>query len=107
MKTIKQVSELSGASVRALQYYDKINLLSPSRTDSDYRLYGDNDIARLQKILFLKELGFSLKQIRELIDVPDLKKFDFSSTKGSSTCEASSSRENYKCFRTPGEWRHT
>lgn len=68
MKTIKQVSELSGASVRALQYYDKINLLSPSRTDSDYRLYSDNDIARLQKILFLKELGFSLKQIRELID---------------------------------------
>lgn len=74
MKTIKQVSELSGASVRALQYYDKINLLSPSRTDSDYRLYSDNDIAKLQKILFLKELGFSLKQIRELRDVPDLEK---------------------------------
>lgn len=74
MKTIKQVSELSGASVRALHYYDKINLLSPNRTDSDYRLYSDNDIARLQKILFLKELGFSLKQIRELIDEPDLEK---------------------------------
>lgn len=74
MKTIKQVSELSGASVRALQYYDKINLLSPSRTDSDYRLYSNDDIARLQKILFLKELGFSLKQIRELIDESGLEK---------------------------------
>lgn len=70
MKTIKQVSQLSGASVRTLQYYDNIHLLSPSRTASSYRLYSDADIAKLQQILFLKELGFSLKEIRELINHP-------------------------------------
>lgn len=70
MKTIKQVSKLSGASVRTLQYYDNIHLLTPSRTESSYRLYSDEDIAKLQQILFLKELGFSLKAIRELINHP-------------------------------------
>lgn len=71
MKTIKQVSKLSGASVRTLQYYDNIHLLTPSRTASSYRLYSDDDIAKLQQILFLKELGFSLKEIRELINHPN------------------------------------
>lgn len=71
MKTIKQVSKLSGASVRTLQYYDNIHLLTPSRTESSYRLYSDEDIAKLQQILFLKELGFSLKEIRGLISRPD------------------------------------
>lgn len=72
MKTIKQVSKLSGASVRTLQYYDNIHLLTPSqRTASGYRLYSDDDIAKLQQILFLKALGFSLKDIRELISHPD------------------------------------
>ena len=53
MKTIKQVSKLSGASVRTLQYYDNIHLLTPSqRTVSGYRLYSDDDIAKLQQILF-------------------------------------------------------
>lgn len=71
MKTIKQVSKLSGASVRTLQYYDNIHLLTPSqRTASGYRLYSDYDIAKLQQILFLKALGFSLKDIRELINHP-------------------------------------
>lgn len=72
MKTIKQVSKLSGASVRTLQYYDNIHLLTPSqRTASGYRLYSDDDITKLQQILFLKALGFSLKDIRELINHPD------------------------------------
>ncbi len=74
MKTIKQVSKLSGASVRTLQYYDNIKLLTPSRTESSYRLYDDDDIIKLQKILFLKELGFSLKEIRKLINEPNLEK---------------------------------
>lgn len=74
MKTIKQVSKLSGASVRTLQYYDNIKLLTPSRTESSYRLYDDDDVAKLQKILFLKELGFSLKEIQKLINEPNLEK---------------------------------
>lgn len=71
MKTIKQVSKLSGASVRTLQYYDNIHLLTPTRTASSYRLYSDDDIAKLRQILFLKELGFSLKDIREFINHPN------------------------------------
>ncbi len=72
MKTIKQVSKFSGASVRTLQYYDNIHLLTPSRTKSSYRLYSDEDITKLRQILFLKELGFSLKEIRSIINHPNV-----------------------------------
>lgn len=73
MKTIKEASKLSGASVRTLQYYNNINLLSPSdRTQSSYRLYSDEDITKLKQILFLKELGFSLREIRYIINHPTL-----------------------------------
>ena len=72
MKTVHEVSEATGVSVRALQYYDRIGLLRPSdRTPAGYRLYGDTELARLQQILLFRELEFPLKEIREILDRPD------------------------------------
>ena len=75
MKSISQVAKITGVSVRTLQYYDEIGLLKPSgRTSSGYRLYDDHTLSLLQQILFFKELGFSLKEIREIIENPVLDK---------------------------------
>lgn len=72
MRTISQVAELTGISIRTLQYYDEIGLLKPSElTKSGYRLYDDEALQRLQQILFFKELGFQLKNINELLQKPD------------------------------------
>lgn len=65
---VKEVADLVGCSVRTLHHYDDIGLLTPQEsTDAGYRLYTDEDLAILQQILFFKELGFSLKQIKEII----------------------------------------
>lgn len=72
MRTTSQVAELTGISKRTLQYYDEIGILKPSSlTQSGYRLYNDDAMQKLQQILFFKELGFSLKEIRVLILKPD------------------------------------
>ena len=72
MMTVKQVSKLAGVSVRTLQYYDKIGLLSPSElTEAGYRLYDDAALERLQQILLFRELEFPLKDIRTILDSPD------------------------------------
>lgn len=72
MKTISQVAELTGVSIRTLQYYDEIGLLKPSKlTRSNYRLYNDEALQRLQQILFFKELDFKLKDIREILEKSD------------------------------------
>ena len=72
MKTIHEVSELAGISIRTLQYYDNIGLLHPSSySDSGYRLYSDNDLEKLQQILLFRELEFPLKEIKEIINRPD------------------------------------
>ncbi|MDE6607794.1 MAG: MerR family transcriptional regulator [Lachnospiraceae bacterium] len=72
MRTIKQVAELTGISTRTLQYYDEIGLLKPSElTGSGYRLYNDEALQKLQQILFFKELGFKLKEIKEILQKPD------------------------------------
>lgn len=72
MRTISQMAELTGISTRTLQYYDEIGLLKPSAfTQSGYRLYDDEALQRLQQILFFKELGFSLKEIKEILQRPD------------------------------------
>ncbi len=71
VKTVGQVSELAGVSIRTLRYYDKIGLLSPSsRSDAGYRLYSDDDLRRLQQILLFRELEFSLEDIRRVLDSP-------------------------------------
>jgi len=68
IKTIKQVSDLTGISVRMLHYYDKIGLLKPSKfTDAGYRLYDDEALETLQQILFFKELDIPLKEVKEIM----------------------------------------
>lgn len=72
MKSISQIAKLTGISIRTLQYYDEIGLLKPSGlTSSGYRLYDDNALQALQQILFFKELGFSLKEIKKILINPD------------------------------------
>lgn len=75
MRTISQVAELTGVSIRTLQYYDEIGLLKPSQlTQSGYRLYDDEALQKLQQILFFKELDFALKDIQEILGKPDFDK---------------------------------
>lgn len=75
MKTVSQVTKLTGISARTLQYYDEIGLLKPSElTSSGYRLYDDETLQKLQQILFFKELGFKLKEIQDFISQPDFNK---------------------------------
>lgn len=71
MKTVKEVSRLTGVSVRTLHHYDAIGLLHPAKvTGAGYRLYDDAALMRLQSILLLRELEFPLQQIREILDTP-------------------------------------
>ena len=73
--TVKQVAGRTGVSVRTLHYYDEIGLLPPTRTtEAGYRLYGEEALARLQQILFLKELDFPLEEIRAILDDPSFDK---------------------------------
>ncbi len=72
MRTVKEVSQLTGVSVRTLHHYDAIGLLRPSKvTDAGYRLYDDAAIGRLQSILLFRELQFPLKEIKQMLDHPD------------------------------------
>lgn len=72
MKTVKEVSKISGVSVRTLHYYDAIGLLKPAKvTQAGYRLYDDTALSRLQTILLFKELQFPLKEIKQILDNPD------------------------------------
>lgn len=69
MYTVKEVAKISHTTVKTLHYYHKINLLNPSSiSESGYRLYDKRGLEKLQKILFYKELKFSLKDIRSLLD---------------------------------------
>ncbi len=71
MKTVGDVSELAGVTVRALHHYDEIGLLSPSgRSEAGYRLYSRDDLERLQEILVWRALGFSLADIAGMLDEP-------------------------------------
>ena len=72
MRTVKQVSELTHISIRTLHHYDAIGLLKPTEiTESGYRLYDDAALGRLQTILLFRELQFSLKEIKEILDDPE------------------------------------
>ncbi|NLC19092.1 MAG: MerR family transcriptional regulator [Clostridiales bacterium] len=75
MRTVKQVSELTGISVRMLHYYDEIGLLKPSKvTDSGYRLYNDEALMLLQQIMFYKELEMPLKEVKKILYSSDYDK---------------------------------
>lgn len=68
MKKMKEVSALSGLSARTLQYYDERGLLTVERSAENYRLYGEEDLQRLWKILLCREMGFPLDEIRALLE---------------------------------------
>ena len=70
-KTVKEISELTGISVRTLHYYDEIGLLKPTdKTEAGYRLYDDKALEALQEILFFREFDIPLKEIRAIMDNP-------------------------------------
>ena len=69
---VGDLSKRTGLSIRTLHYYDEIQLLSPShRTESGYRVYGKEDIIRLQQIIALKQIGLSLEDVRICLDNSD------------------------------------
>ena len=66
--TVKQVSAMSGVSVRALHFYDEAGLLKPAYLGANgYRFYEDPELLKLQQILFYRELGFELKRIKRIL----------------------------------------
>ena len=68
MMTVKEVSDLTGVSIRTLHYYDQLGLLpAAGHTDSGYRLYDDAALERLQQILLFRELEFPLKDIQRIL----------------------------------------
>lgn len=72
MRTVNEVSKLTGVSVRTLHHYDAIGLLKPTTvTEAGYRLYDDTALERLQHILLFRELEFPLKDIREILESPN------------------------------------
>lgn len=71
--SVRQLAVAAGVSTRTLHYYDEIGLLKPERNPvNGYRRYDRVAMLRLQHILFLRELGLSLDDIRLVIDRPDL-----------------------------------
>ncbi|MEU6761999.1 MerR family transcriptional regulator [Streptomyces sp. NPDC046853] len=75
--TVGQVSGFAGVTVRTLHHYDRSGLLAPSeRSPAGYRLYGEADLARLQQILFYRELGFALEEIAQILADPQSSALD-------------------------------
>jgi DNA-binding transcriptional MerR regulator len=70
--TVRQVAAMSGVSVRTLHFYDETGLLKPAYHGANgYRFYEEPQLLRLQQILFYRELGFGLKQIKEVLGRAD------------------------------------
>ncbi|MGB3760001.1 MAG: MerR family transcriptional regulator [Rivularia sp. (in: cyanobacteria)] len=68
---VGELASLTGLTVRTLHHYDEINLLKPSKDlNSGHRLYGEEDIIQLQQILSLRQLGFSLEEIKNCLQNP-------------------------------------
>lgn len=73
MRTVKEVSELTGISVRTLHYYDEIGLFPPTdKSETGYRLYDDKALETLQQILFFREFDIPLKEIKAVMESPSL-----------------------------------
>ena len=71
MKTVKEVSKITGISIRTLRYYDKIGLLKPTElTKSGYRLYDNKALEKLQEIMFFREMEIPLMDIKKIMDNP-------------------------------------
>lgn len=70
--TIKKLANIAGISTRTLRYYDEIGILKPARINtSGYRIYGQKEVDTLQQIMFYKELGMELDDIKKIINSPD------------------------------------
>lgn len=70
--TVSELAKLSGVSVRTLHHYDEIDLLKPAQVgENGYRYYSREEMLRLQQILFHRELGFTLAEVRRALDAPD------------------------------------
>ena len=73
MRTVKEVSQLTGISIWTLRYYDEIGLLKPVRIkENQYRLYDDKALEKLQEIMFFKEMDIPLETIKKLLENPEL-----------------------------------
>ena len=73
MRTVKEISNITGISVRTLHYYDEISLLKPTdKSDAGYRLYDDKALEQLQQILFFREFDIPLKEIKTAMENPAL-----------------------------------
>jgi DNA-binding transcriptional MerR regulator len=69
--TVQKLGMLAGVSTRTLRYYDEIGILKPARINSSgYRIYGQTEVNRLQQILFYRELGVGLEDIKEIVTSP-------------------------------------
>ncbi|TWT24885.1 MerR family transcriptional regulator [Planomicrobium sp. CPCC 101110] len=69
--TVQKLGEIAGVSARTLRYYDEIGMLKPARKNSSgYRIYGKNEVAKLQHILFYRELGLDLDHIKKIVNDP-------------------------------------
>lgn len=69
--TVQKLSKIAGISTRTLRYYDEIELLKPLKINSSgYRIYGQNEVNKLQQILFYRELDISLENIKNIINSP-------------------------------------
>ena len=75
MRTVKEISDLTGISVRTLHYYDEIGLLKPTeKSEAGYRLYDDKALETLQQILFFREFDIPLKEIKTVMEIPALER---------------------------------
>ena len=73
MRTVKEVSNITGISVRTLHYYDEIGLLKPTdKSEAGYRLYDDKALETLQQVLFFREFDIPLKEIKAIMATPAL-----------------------------------
>src|SRR5262245_4581318 len=73
--TVKKLAAMSGVSVRTLHFYDEVDLLKPAYHGANgYRFYEEPQLLNLQQVLFYRELGFELKQIKRILSRPDFDK---------------------------------
>ena len=71
MRSIKEMATLAGVSARTLRYYESLGLICPARTESGYRLYGENDAKAIARILAMRSCGLPLEAIRRLHDAAE------------------------------------
>lgn len=70
--TVQKLGKMAGISTRTLRYYDEIDILKPARINSSgYRIYGQQEVDKLQQILFYRELGVSLDDIKSMVTSPE------------------------------------